>query len=133
MSQENIRLVRQAFQALDRDGPTGLLPFLDSGIEWISIPDFLPDARDYHGHDGVLRWFAKIGEIASDTTWQLEEIVEAGNPMVVVSTISGSGKSSGTPIQITVFHVITVANGKALRFESYLTRVDALKAARPPA
>jgi hypothetical protein len=32
-------------------------------------------------------------------------------------------------VQITVFHVITVANGKALCFESYTSRMDALEAA----
>jgi ketosteroid isomerase-like protein len=129
MSQENVEILRRAFDALNRSGVDGILPFLDPQIEWVSIPDFLPDARDYYGHDGVASWFQRIAEVSGETTWELAEITHPGEPMVVASRISGRGKGSGTPMQITVFHVITLANGKALRFESYLTRSEALEAA----
>jgi len=128
MSQENVETVRQAFDSLTRGGVEGLLPFLDPQIRWISIPEFLPDARDHYGHEGVVRWFEMMSEVLKEPRWELREIID-GQPIVVGSRISGRGKSSGTPVQISVFHVITMANGKATRFESYLTRDEALEAA----
>jgi ketosteroid isomerase-like protein len=129
MSQENVEIVRTAFDALNRKGVAGLLPFLDPQIEWISIPGFLPDARDYYGHEAVVLWFDKMAEVAEGVRWELEEVIDAGNPLVLASTMSGRGLGSGVPIQITVFHVIRMAGGKATRFESYVERGQALAAA----
>ncbi len=69
MSQENVETVRQAFDSLTRGGVEGLLPFLDPQIRWISIPEFLPDARDHYGHEGVVRWFEMMSEVLKEPRW----------------------------------------------------------------
>jgi ketosteroid isomerase-like protein len=128
MSQTHVELVRQAFAALNRSGVDGLLPFLDRDVEWISIPGFLPDAQDYHGHEGVVRWFEKIGEISEDAYWEAGEVIDVGERIFVATTVRGHGTTSGAPVEISVFHAVTMAHGKVVRFESYLQRERALEA-----
>ncbi len=128
MSQANFELAREAFAALNRSGVDGLLAFLDQDVEWISIPGFLPDAQDYRGHEGVVRWFEKIGEISDDAHWEADEVIDAGKRIFVATTVRGRGRSSRAPVEISVFHAVTVAHGKVVRFESYLQREQALEA-----
>jgi ketosteroid isomerase-like protein len=128
MSQRHVEIAQRAFEALNRDGVTGLLPFLDDDVEWISIPGFLPDAQDYRGHEGVVRWFERIEESFEDPGWEAEEVIDADDHVFVATRARGRGKSSGAPVEITVFHAVTVANGRVARLESYLQRDQALQA-----
>jgi ketosteroid isomerase-like protein len=128
MSQENVEVARRAMDALSRDGVGGLLPFLDTDVEWVSIPGFLPDAEDRRGHAGVVGWFEQVDELFDDTRWEAHELLDAGDRLMIVSTVSGRGKISGAVAEITLFHAVTAREGRVLRFESYLEREQALEA-----
>jgi ketosteroid isomerase-like protein len=128
-SSGNEDLVHRAFDALNRGGVDGLLPFLDADVEWISIPGFLPDAEDHRGHRGVREWFEMIDDVVAEPRWEVVEMADAGERVLVSLAASGRGKGSGAPVAVTIFQVITVANGKAVRVEGYLQRSDAVKAA----
>ena len=129
MSQQNVDLAERAFAALGRDGPEGLLPYLDPGIEWISIPDFLPDAVDRVGRDGVRRWFENLSELFQELTWSLDEVVGHDGAVVIACTGRGRGRSSGIEAGMQVFLAATVRAGRVTRIESFLDREQALEAA----
>ena len=64
MSQENVELVRQAYEVFDSD-LDALLRLLDAEIEWVSPSDSIePGSR--HGHKGVRDAFA-----ATAMAWDL--------------------------------------------------------------
>jgi ketosteroid isomerase-like protein len=52
MSQENIELVRGAFDAFSRDGWDALIGFLDPEIEWVTTGQFV-GGQLYRGHEGA--------------------------------------------------------------------------------
>jgi uncharacterized protein len=133
MSQENVEVVRRAFASFSQGGVPALLAYMDEDIDWVSIPGFLPDARDHRGHDGVVRWFERIEEVFADPRWELEEVIEAGPRVFVASKLSARGQSSGAPVETPLFHVVTLVHARAVRFESYLERSQALEAAGLPA
>jgi ketosteroid isomerase-like protein len=129
MPEENIEAARCAVAAFNEAGVEGLLVHLDPGIEWISVRGFLPDAQDRAGHEGVREWFSMISELFCDLRWEPFEFVDAGDQVMVSARLGGTGKGSGIATEITLFHVITLRGSKAVRFESYVNRPEALEAA----
>jgi ketosteroid isomerase-like protein len=59
MSQENVELVRRAFDAYEREGLDGLMCYLDPQVEWITTDAFL-EAATYRGHEGVRRYLGAV-------------------------------------------------------------------------
>jgi hypothetical protein len=49
MSEENVEIARRGYEAFQRDGLDGLMPFLDEEIEWRN-PEDSPIAGVWHGH-----------------------------------------------------------------------------------
>jgi ketosteroid isomerase-like protein len=129
MSQGNAELAERAFAALARDGTDGLLPYLDPGIEWLSIPGFLPDAVDHVGREGVAKWFENISELFDDLSWRLDEVVDGGDRVMVSCTGKGRGRSSGIEAEMSVFMAASMRGGRVTRIESFLSRDQALAAA----
>ncbi len=129
MSRENVEAVRRAVAAFNEGGVEGLLVHFDPGIEWISVRGFLPDAQDRAGHEGVREWFSMISELFCDLRWEPLEFVDAGDRVMVSARLSGIGKGSGIATEVTLFHVVTLRGSKAVRFESYMNRPEALEAA----
>jgi ketosteroid isomerase-like protein len=129
MSRENLELASKAFDALNQGGVEALLVYLDPEIEWISTPGLLPDAEDRFGHEGVKKWFEMLEEHFEDVRWEAEEFIDAGDRVMVAATTTARGKGSGIPAELTLFHVVTVRDGKAVREESYRDRNQALEAA----
>ena len=129
MSEGNVGLAQRAFAALGRDGPAGLLPYLDPGIEWISIPGFLPDAADYLGRDGVRHWFENISELFEEISWRIDEVVDGGDRVMVSCTGKGRGRNSGIEAEMHVFMAVSVRGGMVTRLESFVSREQALEAA----
>ena len=55
MSQENVEIVRRAFEAFNRRDMTAFLDLLDPDVEWVPILAVL-EGRVYRGHKDVRRW-----------------------------------------------------------------------------
>jgi ketosteroid isomerase-like protein len=128
MSQENVEIARQGYEALNRDGVDGALRFLDREIEFVPIPDALPDAEHFHGHDGVRAWFEKIAEVFVILGWEPREYIDAGDRLVVEVTIKGRFKATDIPGDLVYYQAWTIRNGRAVHLESYLDRSQALAA-----
>jgi ketosteroid isomerase-like protein len=71
---------------------------------------------------------AREDEVVERPRWEVEDVVQAGDRLVVESRVSGRGRSSGVPAEMVVFQVVTIRHGKAVRLESYLRREEALAA-----
>ena len=129
MSRRTTELAERAFTALGSEGPEGLLPYLDPEVDWVSIPNFLPDAADYHGRDGVSRWFANLDELFDELSWRLDEVIDGGEAAVVCCAASGRGRQSGIEMEVQVFSALTIRDDLVVRLESFLRREQALEAA----
>jgi ketosteroid isomerase-like protein len=63
-------------------------------------------------------------------TAEPQEILEEGDRILVVAHVVARGRGSGIEVDGTAFHVWTVADDRAVRFEVYLDREQALAALR---
>ena len=127
MSEENVEVVRRHIDAyLSGDNEVALDAY-DPEVEFdVSIR---PEGRVYRGRAGVIEAVRTW-----EGTWrgyrvEIEEIIDAGEKVVVVDRQSGRGRESGTKFEQQTAWVYTLRNGKITRVVWFPTRAEALEAA----
>ena len=126
MSADNVAVVREAYEALERRDFPALLALLDPGVE-LYDPD-LPGAGTFTGHDGVMRYLSEALGGFERHRLEVEELIEADDRVVaaVHQTVRAGG--SEADIELRDAHVWTLLNGRAVRIELYLDLDTALRA-----
>ena len=137
MSQENVKLVRDAFlaasrggalDALDQDALERAFEFFHPEIEIREDPRF-PEAGVFRGQDAVRSYFAQFTEQFDEFRFELEDVLDAGDDRaILLFHIHGRGKDSGAVFEERPAWVQTIRDGKAVRIEAYLDRGEALEA-----
>ena len=129
MSQENVEIVRRAYEALERDGLEALLDFFDPEIRWEVRPD-LPDADTYQGHDGIRQLLGSFDEVLDESWYSPQEFLDSGDQVLVVLRWGGRGRGSGVAVEEREeTWIFTLRDGKVLRVKEYVSKNEALEAA----
>ena len=126
MSQQNVEIVREAWEASERHDNEAVFAFYDADVE----------IQGFHGLGvGVYRGLGGVREFWRDwsTSWsasgsEVEEWIDAGDDVIAVMHMWGRGKRSGAPVEAHQSHVWTVRAGKLFRLRVFDTRDEALKA-----
>ena len=130
MSHENVEIVRRALEAYDREGLDGYLRYLDPEVEWSTTDAFIERAT-YRGHGGVRRYLGSMAAEFEDVRVEPVDLIDGGGEQVVSFVrISGRGKGSGAPVELTLISVGWLRNGVAYRIRNYPDMAQALEAAR---
>ena len=125
MSQENVEVIRALHEDWLR-GDMGL-DRLDPEIS-MAESDALPGAVSARGFDAVKRYIESFTKHWEDIRFEPEEFIDAGDSVVVVARLIGTGKRSGVPVTHRWAYVWTVRGNKALSMVGYADRAEALKA-----
>ena len=129
MSQENVEIVRRAFEAFAREGPAAVVDFWDPEIELWLPSGMVQAGGTYRGHAAVLEWMKEWAEAWEEIDYRPEEFTEAGDSVLVSVLYDGRGKGSGVRVEGRFWYVMKLRNGKLLRWELYPERSQALDAA----
>src|SRR5436309_9925499 len=119
MSQENVEIVRRAFQAFnDRDLDTLLACHTDD-VEWRLIGGFADVmGTEFSGHEGLRRlsneWVGTLG-----LRVEMEAVLEANDRVVVITRVMGTGGTSGVPTTVRAGNVYFFRDGKVSAVDSY--------------
>jgi ketosteroid isomerase-like protein len=97
MSQENVEIVRKAFEALAARGVEAVLEFVAPDGLWYTAPEWV-EASEYRGHDGLRFLFSVFTDNFDDWTVDLSELRDAGDS--VVALIEHGGKIKGTNVPV---------------------------------
>ena len=124
---ENIELVREGLEAfLDGD--------LDRALE-LAHPDIvstrtapLPDPQTYHGFDGLVQMWADWTADFDEFEMESVEFAEVGDRVIVEMINRGTGKASGVVVDGRFWFAYTLAGGKVVRLDAYLTKDQAFRA-----
>jgi ketosteroid isomerase-like protein len=127
MSQENVEKVRAGYEAFSRRDLDAALADIDPEIEWHQSSAF-PDARTFHGHEGVRQFFEQVFDIFDESDFIPEEIIDLGDQIVVVHRFVGRGQGSRVPVEVSETSIWTLQKGKAIRQEAFTTKAEALDA-----
>jgi ketosteroid isomerase-like protein len=126
MSQENIEVVRRAWEAVERGDLESAAHHVDPNAE---IHDFdIPDGGIYHGQEGFLTWNAHWGE--GWETWRIEdlELRPVGEDQVLaLFRMVARGAGSGIEIDRLDAIAYKVREARIVRLEYFNDRRQALE------
>jgi ketosteroid isomerase-like protein len=126
MSEENVERVRRGTESVD-----AFWGMLDEYVVW--------DLRNWPvtagidsvvvGRDAVIQASRRYWGAWDDYRMEIEEILDAGQSVVVVCREQARGKTSGVPVARQHAQLWTFRAGQIIRWESFRTTVEALEAA----
>jgi ketosteroid isomerase-like protein len=130
MSQENVEIVRSAFDAFTRGDTEGVLQFCDENIV-ITQPEEVPGVPpQQRGHSGMLEAFSIWPDQWDDYRIEIQRIVaDPGDYVVVATRQRGRGKQSGVPVEVEMTFVFTVRKKKVVEWQLFMHEDQALEAA----
>ena len=118
---ENVAVVRSFIEAFQRGDTDTLVETLDPAVELHEWPQG-PEARTYHGHEGVRAALASWFESWERIAVEIEEIAESGDRVVVTMRQRYKGRGSELETEITSANVFSVRDSKILRVELFTDR-----------
>ena len=132
MSEENVEIVRRVYEAVARRDTATVLAVYDPDIEWDlsrSLWGDLTGRAIYRGHEELRAFYREWYEAWGNYEEAVEELIEAGQRVIVVATGHGRGRASGAEVGWTQYGVWTIREGKIVRVAWFETREAALHAA----
>ena len=130
MSEDNLQIVRRAWQAYQRGDMEALVAFWDPEVVY-DLQHFRtwPESS-YRGVDGIRRFLTEWLEMWGEYEVDVEEILAAPHDRVVsLITHRAKGGKSGLPMVLPMAQIVTLRDGKMIRFDVYDDRSEALAAA----
>jgi uncharacterized protein len=129
MSQENVEIVRAAFEATRSRDREAFRRLYDPDIEWEDVGKLWGDWGTRRGLDDLRDAFLTYFEAWEQPAFELERIVDAGNQVVAFVRASGRGRESGLVIDQVIPQVWTMRGGRVVRVRAYREEAEALEAA----
>ena len=127
MSQENVEVVRGFYEAFTRGDLESALAAFDPTI--VAYDHDIPDAGEYRGLEGLVRWQADWESSWESWRWDPEEFIEAGDHVVAVLRVHAQGRGSGVDVERLDGAVWTLRDSKCIRLDYYGSTAEALAAA----
>jgi ketosteroid isomerase-like protein len=130
MSQENVEIVKAAYEAFARGGLDRWIEHFADDVYWRVIEGDIDDFGPMHGKDAVRAWLQDWIDMFDGFRMEPIELIDAGGDTVVaVQRYGGRAKLSGVETDQTEAEVFTIRDGKIAQCCEYRTRHDALEAA----
>jgi ketosteroid isomerase-like protein len=129
MSEELVQLVEKGYDAWNSGDRTWVLDHMSPEVEWIT-PEDDPDPGTYRGYEGVENYWAQWRAAVGQLNFKIEEMIDAGETVVVVARRQGKGEHSGLEISDRVIQVYDFEDEKCIRVREYYDRSAALSAVR---
>jgi ketosteroid isomerase-like protein len=132
MSQENVERIRRGYEAFNRGDFTSAADGFDPNIEWkipFQLPDSPPD-ETYRGPKEVIGFWQTWRGAFDDFHMELEEIIDAGDKVIVFAGARGRGVESRVEVTTPVFPQVWTFgdDGRPVRVEMFQSRAEALEA-----
>ena len=122
MSEENVNIMRQGYDAFNRGDIETVMGLMDPDIEW-QEPDVegLPDRGTHHGSEAVANEvFGAVAEHWDEFQAVPEEFLDAGERVIVLGHFRVRGKATGRTVDAPYAHVWTLRDGKVVQHRNYV-------------
>ena len=123
MADQSVEIVRGVYEAFGRGDVPAVLGAMTEDVEW-NEAEGLPYGGVYHGPQQVAE--NVFGPITTDVdgfTVTPQQLIASGDTVVAVVRYTGTGKASGTPLDLEVVHIWDLRDGKLARFRQYIDTV----------
>jgi ketosteroid isomerase-like protein len=122
MSQDNVEVVRAIYAAWLQG--ESARDFIDPEIEYVNPPDAVETGTRRGRHA-----FAGIRDAYEDVRIEPTQFIDAGDEVVVIARVTGTGRGSGVDIDWRHGYIWTLRDGKGVRFRWFNKSEQALAAA----
>jgi ketosteroid isomerase-like protein len=127
MSQENVRVMRAAFDAWNAQDMNSFQELLDAGVV-MRAPDDWPEPGPFNGGESVMGEFRRLrGAWDADALEPIGDFIDAGDQVAVRYIWHGAGHGPAAALELTV--VVTVRNGRIVEIRYFWDHAEALEAA----
>jgi ketosteroid isomerase-like protein len=125
MSQENVEIVRRAFEYLSSGrGSSEVLASFDPNFVMKPV-----EAGATYGVNAVRNNFEDWQSAWEELEVTVEEIIDAGDRVVHTAHYRGRGRGSGIEVEARYYEVYILREGRIIRVDEYTERIAALEAA----
>jgi ketosteroid isomerase-like protein len=129
MPRGNLEIVREMYKRRE-GGDMYVGEFVDPELVFIRIGSEAPDfTGEWHGLDGLKKATADYLNVWEDYSFEVERMIDLDDRILVLETQTARGRRSGAVISQEVGALLTLREGKIVRWEYYWERADALEAA----
>jgi ketosteroid isomerase-like protein len=128
MSEENLGVVRAIYSRFNEGDFRASVDLLDPHIVFLMMRD-APWAEAYVGVEAVAAAMRGLFETWADFTLKAEELIPAGDSVLVSVRQQGVARISGVPTDEHYFTVWSFRGRKVIRIENFRERAQALEAA----
>src|SRR6266516_519466 len=132
MSQENVEIIRRAFDEFSRGGWEPLMGTVWApDIVWDMTPAGIPGLGIYRGSEELRSFFEDWFSTFPFEEWeqQVDEVIDCGENVVVLTRQRGHGSTSGAVGELEYAQVVRFRDRKVVRVDVYLDRAQAFEAA----
>jgi ketosteroid isomerase-like protein len=128
MSQENVEVVREAFESYLSGDWEKTAQLLDPEVEFHGTVGGLEEGRVAHGLPEAVQVFEEEDlEAWEERRLEAEEFIDAGDNVVVLMHEYRRGRGSGVELETDTAVVCAVSAGRVVRLQGYMDRDAALQ------
>jgi ketosteroid isomerase-like protein len=128
MSQEDVEIVRAAFEAWNRGDLDALLALWGEEAEFYPLRAQL-EGRPYRGHEGLRRFVAELADEWGEVRFEIDELRDAGGQVVGSGRFRARGRTSGLDLDVPVGLIGAVRNERIVYGRMFSDPANALEAA----
>jgi ketosteroid isomerase-like protein len=119
--------VREFAEAWNRGELDRFIDAADPDFEWVAAREH-PDALTNRGIDATAEYLRDWLQTMPDLKIEIEELVEAGDRVLAVMRMTGTGAGSGALTEVRMAMISTFRDGMPLRTEEFLDPEEARRA-----
>jgi ketosteroid isomerase-like protein len=123
MSQENVEVVRASFDALEQGDVEGALSYYSEDVVFHPLV-----AGPYHGRAGVVEQMAVWMEEFNDFWFEVDELIDAGDDVLLLWRQGGEGKASGVTVADDGATIFRVEDAQIVGARVFADRAEAMEA-----
>lgn len=123
MSRGNAEIAQGFLQACSRGELDRALADADPEIVWNPTQE-----GETRGVDAVRATMERWETAFEDLSVTFEEVIDAGDRVIVKTHVSGRGRGSGVDVDSRSYMVWTIRDGKVTRMDEFTDRAEALEA-----
>ena len=117
-------LIDRVYEAINARDVDALALISVPGFEWRD-PDGLPGGGVHRGAQEVIARIRELDESMDELWFTAEEIVGAGDRVLVRTHVSGRGRESGVPAQLDFFSLFRIDGGGIAAQAAFFDRPEA--------
>jgi ketosteroid isomerase-like protein len=98
MSDQNVELVHEVVDAVNRRDISCLIELTDPEVEWHTFLAELREEGAYRGHDGIRQWLSDVDAVWEFLRVSVDDTLAVGALVLVVGRLRYRGKGSGVEL-----------------------------------